>query len=198
MLIILQGLHQISPKEKPYGSKDRKIFMCKCCIIFSPGQQTKAQKLFISWSASVILCPDLLIITDQGELGRAKHRITEADAALLQCRNVDQRAGGSHSQVMSEDHARAITRRETMVTINMGCRFIPAHTRFTACKHDLQSLQGVNIIYKLYSCKYPRPCRDPHLNWLPGTLAQANNEIAFRQSWAARWPGMEESVAKLG
>lgn len=123
---------------------------------------------------------------------------TELQRQMLQCRNVDQRAGGSHSQAMSEDHARAITRRETMVTINMGCRFIPAHTRFTACKHDLQSLQGVNIIYKLYSCKYPRPCRDPHLNWLPGTLAQANNEIAFRQSWAARWPGMEESVAKLG
>ena len=71
MLIILQGLHQISPKEKPYGSKDRKIFMCKCCIIFSPGQQTKAQKLFISWSASVILCPDLLIITDQRGSGQS-------------------------------------------------------------------------------------------------------------------------------
>ena len=85
MLIILQGLHQISPKEKPYGSKDRKIFMCKCCINFSLGQQTKAQKLFISWSASVILCPDLLIITDQGEVGRAKHSITEADAAVSQC-----------------------------------------------------------------------------------------------------------------
>ena len=75
------------------------------------------------------------------------------------------------------------------VTINMGCRFILAHTHFTPCKHDLQSLQGVNIIYKLYSCAYPRPRRDPHLNWLPAPLAQANNEIAFRQSWAASGQG---------
>ena len=116
---------------------------------------------------------------------------------MLQCRNADQRAGGGHSQSEGHNQARDPGPVVSPVTINMGCRFILAHTHFTPCKHDLQSLQGVNIIYKLYSCKYPRPCRDPHLNWLPATLAQANNEIAFRQSWA-EWPGMEESVAKLG
>ena len=70
MLIILQGLHQISPKEKPYGSKDRMIFIYTYVQMLHQLLARSANKnaKTISWSASVILCSDLLIITDQGEV----------------------------------------------------------------------------------------------------------------------------------